>query len=358
MVLVVVLIALVTLGRWQTNEYALTPGDATPVAPLVKIHGVATNPHVDTIMLTDVYLTRLTVWQWVTMHLQSHVQFVSAGQLLEPGIPSDELDAQGFLEMSDAKQGAEVAAFRALGWKVPTTAVGAVVTGVVAGSPARSANLNVGDEVISVNGKRVTSSCQMVSAVHALATGTALTLRVKHVKISGTGVLRYGSTGVVHVTTAAVPGALASSGCPGVSGPDRSWLGISLENGYGYTLPAKVTINTADIGGPSAGLAMTLTLISKLIHGSLTGNHVVAATGTVDFAGQVGAVGGVEEKAVAVHRAGAKYFIVPDSGGDVAAARAAHQPGLTILPVNTLNQALRDLRRLGGVAPRAISRPT
>ena len=97
--------------------------------------------------------------------------------------------------MSDAKQGAEVAAFRALGWKVPTTAVGAVVTGVVAGSPARSANLNVGDEVISVNGKRVTSSCQMVSAVHALATGTALTLRVKHVKISGTGVLRYGSTG-------------------------------------------------------------------------------------------------------------------------------------------------------------------
>ena len=85
MVLVVVLIALVTLGRWQTNEYALTPGDATPVAPLVKIHGVATNPHVDTIMLTDVYLTRLTVWQWVTMHLQSHVQFVSAGQLLEPG---------------------------------------------------------------------------------------------------------------------------------------------------------------------------------------------------------------------------------------------------------------------------------
>ncbi len=43
-------------------------------------------------------------------------------------------------------------------------------------------------------------------------------------------------------------------------------------------------------------------------------------------------VGGVEEKTVAVHRAGAKYFLVPVGQGNVAAARAAKQTGLTILP--------------------------
>jgi Lon-like protease len=356
-VLVVVLIVVIGLGRWQTNQYALTPGDATQVAPLITISGVKTNPHVDKIMLTDVYLSTLTAWQWITMHFQSHVQFVTQSELLEPGIPSDELDAQGFLEMSDAKQGAEVAAFRALGWKIPTVGDGAVVTGVVAPSPARTADLRVGDEITKINTTPITSSCQMVSVVHTLAPGTALTLKVKKVSISATGVVSYGATTVVHVATASIPGTLSPSGCPGVTGPDHSWLGVSLEDGFGFTLPATVNINTANIGGPSAGLAMTLSLINKLSHGSLTGNHAIAATGTVDFAGQVGAVGGVEEKAVAVHRAGDAYFIVPDSGGDVAAARAADQPGLTILPVNTLNQALRDLRRLGGVVPVALTKP-
>ncbi|MGB7104633.1 MAG: S16 family serine protease, partial [Acidimicrobiales bacterium] len=119
-----------------------------------------------------------------------------------------------------------------------------------------------------------------------------------------------------------------------------------------------VNINTANIGGPSAGLAMTLTLINELSGGSLTGHHIVAATGTMTVNGRVGAVGGVEEKAVAVHRAGATYFIVPDGGGNVDAARAADQPDLTILPVTSLKQALRDLQRLGGVKPVALTKPS
>ncbi len=133
---------------------------------------------------------------------------------------------------------------------------------------------------------------------------------------------------------------------------------MALENGYSYHLPARVTINTANIGGPSAGLAMTLAIINKISGGSLTGDHVVAATGTISPDGQVGAVGGVEEKAVAVHNAGATYFIVPDGGGNVDAARAADQPDLTILPVRSLAQALADLERIGGAKPVALTTPS
>ena len=58
-------LALVSCGHPRaqaspTNEYALTPGDATPVAPLVTIKGgVQTNPHPSKIMLVDVYLSSL-----------------------------------------------------------------------------------------------------------------------------------------------------------------------------------------------------------------------------------------------------------------------------------------------------------
>jgi PDZ domain-containing protein len=358
-VLVIVLVGIIVLGRVQTNDYAITPGTSTPVAPLVKIDGVKTNSHDDQILLTDVYLSTLTAWQWITEHFQSHVQFIPADELVEPGVSTSELDAQGYLEMSDAKQAAEVAAFRALGWTIPATPSGTVITGVVAPSPANTAGLGVGDEIVGVNSTSIDSDCALVDSIHDLAPGTTVTLKVDRVKISNVGVLSYGSTtSSIKVTTAAVPSGLGDTGCPGVTGVNRSWLGVSLEDGFRAPLPATVNIDTADIGGPSAGLAMTLTMINKLSSGSLTGHHIVAATGTMAMDGQVGAVGGVEEKAVAVHRAGATYFIVPDGGGNVAAARAADQPDLTILPVSSLKQALQDLRRLGGVKPIALSKPS
>ena len=66
----------------------------------------------------------------------------------------------------------------------------------------------------------------------------------------------------------------------------------------------------------------------------------------MDVHGNVGDVGGVAEKTVAVQRAGAKYFFVPQV--EVATAKGAAGPGLTIVGVTTLAQALRDLRALGG----------
>jgi PDZ domain-containing protein len=354
----VVIAIIIVLESSSTNEYALTPGDATPVAPLVTIKGdVMTNPHPSRIDLVDVYLSSLSVWQWITMHFQSHVQFVPADELVEPGVSTSELSAQGFLEMSDAKQAAEVAAFRALGWRVPATPTGAVVTAVVNPSPASRANITVGDEVVGVNTTAIHSGCQLVAYVHDLAPGTPVTLHMSKVKISSIGSLSYNADSTVHVTTSSVPSGDSTSACPGVSGPDKSFLGIGLENGYRYTLPATVNIDTANIGGPSAGLAMTLTLINKLSHGSLTGGHILAATGTMATNGQVGAVGGVEEKAVAAHNAHAQYFIVPDGDGDVDAARAANEPGLTILPVTSLKQALKDLRKLGGDKPVPYTKP-
>lgn len=309
-------------------------------------------------MLADVYEQQLNFIGWITSHFESHVQVITANQLAEPGIPLDELSAQGFLQMSDAKQAAEAAAFRAIGWAVPSTNNGTVVTGVVAPSPARSAGVHVGDEIVGVNATTIHSSCQLIAAVHSLAPRSALTLHVRPVKISNSGVLTYGATDSVRLATAKAPATAANGGCPGVTGGDRSYLGVTVEDGFSYKLPAAVSIDTANIGGPSAGLAMTLTLINELTSGSLTGHHVIAVTGTIDAQGNVGPVGGVEEKAVAVARAGATYFFVPDGGGDVAAARDARQVGLTIVPVTTLEQVLNELRSLGGVKPQARTAPS
>lgn len=343
-----------SLKRWTLNEYALTPGDATSVQQLVSIKGLPVDSSHDKIMLTDVYLQRLTAWQYLTMQFQHHVTFLSGDQLLEPGISASELVAQGFLEMSDSKQNAEVAAFTALGWKLHALPTGAVINGVVENSPASKAAIKVADEVVSVNGVPTSSRCQLESKVHSLVPGTRLALDIRRARISGAGVITWKTPSRLWLTTVAPTHSLTSA-CANVKGPARSWLGLSLEDGVQYQFPADISITTNYIGGPSAGLAMTLSLIDNLSRGSLTGHHTIAATGTIDQYGNVGDVGGVAQKTVAVANAGAQYFFVPQV--EVATAKANAPAGLRIVGVTTLSQALRDLRKIGGAKPVPITRP-
>jgi PDZ domain-containing protein len=69
----------------------------------------------------------------------------------------------------------------------------------------------------------------------------------------------------------------------------------------------------------------------------------------------VGDVGGVAEKTVAVQRAGATIFFVPDV--EVSTARSAAGPGLRIVGVSSLHQVLTDLHRLGGASPVPLTKP-
>jgi Lon-like protease len=348
-------VVVVVLRAWTTNEYAITPGNATNVAPLVSVKGLASQSHNDKIMLVDVYLQPLSELQYLVMHFESHVQFVSADQLLEPGIPNDQLTAQGFLQMSDSQQAAKVAALRALGWTIPAAPTGTVVTGVMTNSPAARSGLSVGDEITAVNGRAVTSTCSMIGALGKVPPHTQVHLSVRPGKFTATGVLSRGAPVNIAVTTAASPNAAAATGCPNAPTAGPSWLGVAIEDGVHYALPGSISVNTANIGGPSAGLAMTLTLIDTLSKGSLTGNHPIAATGTIDAQGNVGDVGGVAEKTIAVENAGAQYFFVPQV--EVATARAVANSSLHIIGVTKLSQVLTELRKLGGAAPQPLSAP-
>ena len=103
-------------------------------------------------------------------------------------------------------------------------------------------------------------------------------------------------------------------------------------------LPIDVTLNVENIGGPSAGLAFTLSVIDALTPEPLTGNLDVAATGTIHHDGTVGPIGGVPQKAHSTVRAGTDLFLVPASQADEAAAVA--EPSVTVVGVETLEEAL------------------
>jgi PDZ domain-containing protein len=134
--------------------------------------------------------------------------------------------------------------------------------------------------------------------------------------------------------------------------PERTIIGFIPTDTARVTLPedVKINIDTESIGGPSAGLAFTLTLIDQLSEGDLLGGKRVAVTGTIDINSKVGAIGGLTSKASAVLQSGAKYFLVPTAQGeeDIANARKVVGDKVEIIPVATLDEALAALERIGG----------
>jgi PDZ domain-containing protein len=118
-------------------------------------------------------------------------------------------------------------------------------------------------------------------------------------------------------------------------------------------LPFDVAIDAEDVGGPSAGLAFTLSVLDILTPGDLTGGERVATTGTIGFDGSVGPIGGIEQKTVAAREAGVDLFLVP--AAEVEAARA-DAGSMRVVGVDDLADALAALDDVGGNAL-ALGRP-
>ena len=137
---------------------------------------------------------------------------------------------------------------------------------------------------------------------------------------------------------------------------ERTLIGFSARDTRTVQLPFNVNFDTDEIGGPSAGLSFALALIDNLTKGEMVPTQGVAVTGTIQDDGTVGAIGALVQKAIAVQKSGAKAFLVPAAQGpdDIAAAQAAVGDAVEIIPVDTLQEALAALIRLGGdkvVAP-------
>ncbi|MEY3279707.1 MAG: hypothetical protein RIR63_899, partial [Actinomycetota bacterium] len=104
----------------------------------------------------------------------------------------------------------------------------------------------------------------------------------------------------------------------------------------------QVKFDLPNTGGPSGGLIFALGIIDKLNAAQLVNGRVIAGTGTINKKGEVGPIGGIEDKLIGAKRAGATLFLAPiDNCIDI-----THIPeGLQIVAVSTLAQAVTLLKK-------------
>jgi PDZ domain-containing protein len=222
--------------------------------------------------------------------------------------------------MSNSKLLAEGVAISRAGPNAPK-ATGAEVSVVVPDRPA-AAFLKVHDLIVAIDGKKVTATECAVGGIRAHKPGD---------KISVTFV-RDGKLQTAEATLAAGP-------------QNTPLLGVQLETKFATGFA--VDINSGLVTGPSAGLAYALELLDLMTPGELTGGARVAATGELDTdgSGKVLPIGGEAEKAATVRSQHVAMFIVPRANY---AKAKAHAGKLKVVPVDTIDDALRALATLPG----------
>ena len=321
--------AILPLQRWQQS-----PGSALEVADRLEITGAERFPTGGEILFVTATGSQMTLLGSLMGAVDDDVDVLTYEERFGPRTPT-ETRRIGFQAMFGSKQVAEYVAARLLGLDAAFVPGPAVVADVICGEEPLAGGacevLEVGDVIEAIDGDATPLLPDVPRVLDGRTPGETVTVTVTP----------FGADRPVERTVV-----LRAAD----DDPTRAIVGFLPADTRRVELPFDVDIDTTRIGGPSAGLAFTLSLIDELSPGSLTGGVEVAATGTIAETGAVGAIGALRQKAVAVREAGAEVFLVPASQdpGELAEIRAALGESLQLIEVATIREALEVLAALGG----------
>jgi Lon-like protease len=197
------------------------------------------------------------------------------------------------------------------------------IVGVSKGAPAHGV-LRKGDVIVAVDGTRINSTQDAVDAIATKRPGTPVQLTIQR--------------------GAAAPHAVAITTEASSDDPSKSRIGVELSESFKPPFKVKISLGQ-DIGGPSAGLMFSLGVYDMITPGKLTGGRYVAGTGTIDPSGQVGPIGGIQQKIAGAYANGARVFLVP--ADDCTEAGQSPLAGrLDLLKVSTVDDAVKTLKAL------------
>jgi PDZ domain-containing protein len=330
--------AFIILNAITIPYYGILPGPTYPVdgpQGAVVLHSAHAGSG-DLSFVVVVEQPRVSEWDRLTYpFLRPEVDLFPIAEITG-GLPQTQYNQENAQLMVDSQQAAKVAALRRLGYHVPELGDGAAVEQVNPRTPA-DGKVRQGDVITAADGKPIKVASDLTSVISSLRPGSVVHLTLKRPIPKGTTSVQL-DLGTI---------ACGPTICPGE--PNRALMGVEVATDrQSFAFPAGVDVNivTSGIGGPSAGLSFALGVLDALTTRDITGGRLVAATGTIDPDGNVGDVGGVRQKTIAVRNAHAQFFIVPRV--EYPAAKAAAGGKLTVVPVDTLDQALTFLRSIGG----------
>ena len=280
---------------------------------IVQVSGHKTYRDGGQLRMTTVYVTRpqstVNLFEATGAWISRDDAVVPYEAVYAPDETQEDSRTESAVAMVSSQDSAVAAALAELGYDVsPVTEV----LNVAEDLPA-DGKLEVRDVLLEVAGRDITTAQDVVEAVQGAPAGEPLEFRIRRDERERT----------VTITPREVDGTPR----------------VGITPGPGFDFPFRVSVQIdEDIGGPSAGLMFSLAIYDTLTPGSLTGDAVVAGTGTIDQEGNVGPIGGIPQKIAASREEGAELFLVPVD--NCAEAEEAPRGDMRLAVVATMHEAV------------------
>ena len=236
--------------------------------------------------------------------------------------------------MTSSQASATAAALSYLGYQFTT----AYYVNAIRDYSDAKGKLERNDIITAIDGKKIEKNEDIRASYTNKQIGDTLKMTVERKNASGV------------VTTMIYDVRLVASREPASSGLTSGKPAIGVLIGTTGKFPIDVKFNIDDVGGPSAGMIFALGIVDKLSKEDLVKGRRIAGTGTISAQGEVGAIGGIEEKMIGAKRAGATIFLAPRAN----CPDIKHIPrGLKVIPVSTLRESIAAMQ-----APKDSQFPT
>lgn len=301
---------------------------------IVQVEGEETYPTEGRLELTTVSVTgpgqELTLAEAISAWFDRTRAVYPRDVVYEPEQSEEEVETESSVQMVSSQDTAIAAALGELGHELPMVTE---VMAVTKGSPAQG-KLETRDKILSVNGTEITDTASVTEAVQESGVGGEAEFVIR----------RDGRTRTVTITTRAAE-----------DDPDRAIVGVVV--GGGFEFPFDVSVNISeDIGGPSAGLIFALAVYDTLTPGALTEGLNVAGTGTITADGDVGPIGGIQQKIVAAADSGADLFLVPPDNCDAALGAEVDEEEIRLVRAPTMHSAVESIQAYADDADATLPR--
>lgn len=317
----------VTYSPGATHEL-LAPDNGEPVIDVVGLETYESSGHM---LMTTVSVTRsdapVSLPEVLYAYWAADREVYPRAYVYPARLSVSEVRNREAQQMATSQADAAAAALRAAGIAVEQIPM---IQSVASTGPAVD-KLFPGDFVLAIDGTPTPTVSAVREAIEQRGIGQSVQFTVR----------RDREERAVTIDTAA---SKTQAGVP-------VWGG-NLVMGYSYAPRVSIRLDPA-LGGPSAGLMLSLAIFERITPGDMVGDHVVAGTGEIDGAGTVAHVGGVREKLAGAERAGADIFFVPAAN---CTDLAGVQSTVRIVSVGTLEDAINSLDMLNDPATEKLVR--
>lgn len=310
-----------------TNYYVTRPGSAIELGPMIEVEG-GKKDETGSFMLTTVRMGEANLAWYVYAQVASDAELMPKELVVSKGENSEDFVRREQAVMDNSQKIAEAVAFRLAGYDVKVEKQGVWVMGTLEGLPAKQV-LKIGDVITSVDGARTAEAKDLLQALAKKRAGDKVEITY----------IRDGQEAKTMLTLVPLPESKAVG------------IGVRPDNKQSIIIPKTVSIASQGIGGPSAGLMMTLEIYDQLNTSlDLTKGYKIAGTGTISLDGTVGRIGGINHKVIAADKAGAEIFFAPQDTPDAnsnyeeALATAKRiKTNMRVVPIKTVGDAVTYL---------------